>query len=411
MIRDTFSVLFYLKKAKAKRDGSTPIYCRITVRGKRAEFSTKRYVEPSLWNTEKSQVNGKNETSKALNNYLDSIDKRLYNLQAEFIEKDQIVSAVELKNAYLGLDTKSKTLVQVFQFHNDRMKELIGKEFAKLTHTRYVTTLSHVKSFLAKERKTDDIPLKKLDHAFITDFEFFLRTQKDCNNNTTIKYIKNVRKVINLSVKNGWLTQDPFVHYSGKMEVVDRGYLTVHELSKLEAKAFDIKRLEEIRDVFVFCCYTGFAYADVSRLTKEHAVIGMDGKKWIYSKRQKTDTPQNVPLLPQALAIIQKYKDHPLCEINNRLLPVKSNQKMNAYLKDIADLCGINKTLTTHLARHTFATTITLSNGLPIETVSKLLGHRDIKVTQLYARVIENKVSEDMSMLEEKLEQKRREAL
>ena len=284
------------------------------------------------------------------------------------------------------------------------MKELVGSEFAVGTYTRYETTLKHVKAFLLYQFKTEDILLKKLNLSFITDFEFYMRKERGCNNNSAIKYIKNVRKVINLAIKQNWLVTDPFKSFDGKVKQVKTTFLTQEELDTLENKEFAVKRLEEIRDVFLFCCYTGYAYVDVSQLTQDDVITKLDGSAWIYHERQKTGVNQNVPLLPRALEIVKKYCDHPQCKAENRLLPVKSNQKMNAYLKEIQTLCSISKNLTTHLARHTFATTVTLSNGVPLETVSKLLGHSEIKMTQHYAKVIEKKLGDDMSVLREKLQ-------
>jgi integrase len=217
-----------------------------------------------------------------------------------------------------------------------------------------------------------------------------------------MKYLANFKKVVLLCIKNGWLERDPFAGFKFTKKEVERPYLTAVELQEMASKEFKAERLTLVRDIFLFCCYTGLAYVDVKKLKRTEIGVGVDGERWIFTKRQKTDTASRIPLLPTSLRLLEKYKHHPQCE-NGRLLPVLSNQKMNAYLKEIADACGIDKTLTFHVARHTFATTVTLSNGVPIETVSKMLGHTNIRTTQHYAKVLDIKVSEDMKALREKL--------
>ena len=277
----------------------------------------------------------------------------------------------------------------------------------KTTLTRYETTFRHVKEFVRIKYRTDDIFLNQLNHEFITEFDHFLRTKHSCNHNSAIKYIKNLRKVINLAVNNDWLNKDPFKNFSVKLKEVRRDFLTEDELQKLVSHEFNIMRLDQVRDIFIFSCYTGLAYVDVEKLTENNIRKGIDGNLWIYTERTKTKTESNVPLLPEASRIINKYKDNPETINKDRLLPVISNQKVNAYLKEIATVTGIKKTLTFHLARHTFSTTVTLLNDVPIETVSKLLGHKGIRTTQIYAKVVEKKVSNDMIKLTDKLSKNR----
>lgn len=284
------------------------------------------------------------------------------------------------------------------------MKELIGLEYAPGTHERYVTSLKHTKEFLEWKYNTQDIAIEKIDHAFITEYEFYLRSERKCANNTAVKYIKNFHKIINQCLANGWLDKDPFANYKSKVKEVIREFLDEKEISDIINKNLHIERLEVVRDIFIFSCYTGLAYIDVKQLTPDHIAMGIDGEKWIFKNRQKTDTTSKIPLLPVALDIIKKYENHPLCVNQNRLLPIMSNQRMNSYLKEIATLCNINKDLTFHIARHTFATTITLTNGVPLETVSKMLGHTSIKTTQHYAKIIDKKISHDMMMLRTKLD-------
>jgi integrase len=254
--------------------------------------------------------------------------------------------------------------------------------------------------------KVDDIDIKNLNYEFIADYEFWLKTERRCDHNTTVKYLSNFKKIVHIAIKNGWLPRDPFVGFKLTKREVERPFLVEEELNRMINKTFTILRMGQVRDIFVFCCYTGLAYADVKKLTRQEITTGIDGEKWIWTNRQKTDTTTRVPLLPVALEILERYKDHPQCLNESRLLPVLSNQKMNSYLKEIADASEITKKMTFHTARHTFATTVTLSNGVPIETVGKLLGHKNLKTTQHYARILDLKVSEDMCVLRNKLSKK-----
>ena len=236
----------------------------------------------------------------------------------------------------------------------------------------------------------------------MTEFDYYLRAIKNCNNNTTVKYVKLFKKIIRIGLGNGWIEKDPFINYKEKSKEVEREFLKDFELKAIEEKEFSIHRLQQVKDVFVFCCHTGLAYVDVEKLSKQYIVRGIDGGNWIQQNRTKTDTRSSIPILPPAEVILEKYAHDPYCVANGKLLPVSSNQKMNAYLKEIADVCGITKNLTVHLARHTFATTVTLSNDVPIESVSRMLGHRSIKTTQHYAKILDRKVSNDMQLLRKK---------
>ncbi|UCA58535.1 site-specific integrase [Chryseobacterium rhizoplanae] len=403
----TFNLLFYVKKTKVNSSGEAPIYLRITVDGKISEISTKRTIQASKWNPKAQKANGSTEESRSLNYYLKTFEQKVYNVYHELMKDKEAVTCENLKNKLLGLDERNRMLIPIFQDHNDRMEKLIGKEFAQGTLERYKVCLKHTKEFLKWKYNTSDIDIKKIDYAFLNDFEFFLRTEKSCCNNSAVKYIKkNFGKIIRICISSAWLDRDPFLNYSSTFNEVTRTFLNEQEIEKLFNKDFKNERLSQVRYIFLFSCFTGLAYIDTQKLTQDHITIGLDGNKWIFTKRQKTKTTSNVPLLPQAEQIIEKYKDHPACINSGRLLPVLSNQKTNAYLKEIADLCGINKELTYHIARHTFATTITLSNGVPIESVSKMLGHKNIKTTQHYAKILDKKVSEDMSNLKSILQKK-----
>ncbi len=397
------SILFYAKRAKTTVKGLIPIYMRVIVNGERIELSTKRYTNPEKWSIEGSCMKGTSAESKATNSFLDALKAKVYDYQQQLIREDNLVNAENMRNKLLGVDKRSHMLVGIFQKHNDDVKALIGKDFAPATHERYVTSLKHTVDFLQWKYKVSDIDIRKIDHEFITSYEFYLKTECNCCQNTAVKYIKNFGKIIRICMANGWLDKNPFVNYKSKVKEVERVFLAQDELEALFNKEFSTDRLNQVKDIFLFSCFTGLAYADVKKLTQNNIGLGVDGEKWIFVNRTKTDTRSNIPLLPIPAALIEKYKNHPQSSNQGRLLPILSNQKMNSYLKEIADLCGINKELTFHIARHTFATTVTLTNGVPIESVSKMLGHKNLRTTQHYAKILDQKVGDDMKTLRDKL--------
>ncbi|MGY0039411.1 site-specific integrase [Pedobacter sp. NJ-S-72] len=317
-------------------------------------------------------------------------------------EEDTIVTAETIRNKFMGRTEKPRSLIDIFKEHNKKMEALLGKEYAKGTLCRYKTSLSHTQGFLKWKYNLTDIDIKAVDHAFIIEYEFYLRSERKCANNSAVKYIKNFGKIIRICLSNRWISHDPFLNYKNKVKTVDRVYLTTEELQEISTKDMATERLAQVRDIFLFCCFTGLAYADVRKLRRWEIVTGVDGEKWLSINRLKTDVPSRIPLLPTALILIQRYTDHPQCENSGGVFPVLSNQKMNSYLKEIADICGINKPITFHIARHTFATTVTLLNGVPIESVSKMLGHTNIQTTQHYAKILDIKVGADMALLKQK---------
>ena len=398
-MKTTFSLLFYLKRPKNYEDGPMPIYLRITVNGKRAETTSGRECLPGNWNSTSGRLRGTKEEAKSFNAYLDNLQSQVYEVHKLLTETGSLVTAETLKNRLLGKSEKARMLIEIFKDHNRKVAALVGNEYAPGTLTRYETSLRHAQSFIEWKYQVSDIDIKKVDHEFITGYEFYLRSEKKCANNSAVKYIKNFKKIIRICLASGWLTNDPFLNYKAKVKQVDRVFLNADEIKSISEKSFDTDRLNQVRDIFLFSCFTGLAYADVQKLKRTEIVKGLDGEMWIVTKRLKTDTPTRVPLLPSALTILDKYAGHPVCCNKGKALPVSTNQKMNAYLKEIAGVCSINKELTYHTARHTFATTVTLSNGVPIETVSKMLGHTNIKTTQHYAKILDMKVSQDMALL------------
>ena len=399
---DTISILFYLKRAKANAQGLAPIFQRITINGRRLDNSTGKFVDPSKWHPEMSKMRGNSEEARLINGHLDNLRTKILIAEKELNKKDIPVNLETLKNMLLGTKERQRLLVPIFEEHNNKIKELLGIEYAPGTYERYQTSLKHTKDFLNWKYSISDIDITKIDHAFITDYEFYLRSVRKCANNTAVKYIKNFNKIIKLCLANDWLEKNPFANYKSKVKEVERVYLSEGEIQNIINKDFKTERLSLVRDIFLFSCFTGLAYIDVKNLTKSHISIGIDGDKWIFTHRQKTESASKIPVLPVTQMIIDKYADHPQAINEEKLLPILSNQKMNAYLKEIAAVCEIEKELTFHIARHTFATTVTLTNGVPIESVSKMLGHKNLRTTQHYAKVLDKKVSEDMKILRNK---------
>lgn len=397
----TYSISTFIKSKSA--GGKALVYLRITVNGERAEISIKRSVERDRWDAAANRMRGNKEDAREINALLDNTVLKLNKIYNKLLENAEAITARRIKDIYLGKDGTKKTLLEAFADHNQMMASRIGVDFSRSTYTRYSTTKDHVTAFLKHRYNLEDINLQHLQYAFVTDFEHFLKVVRKCNHNSTLKYIRNFRKIINLSVKNDWLDRDPFKAYQVKLRDTKRTFLNRDELARLEEKSIEIERLDNVRDVFVFCCYTGLSYVDVEKLTKHQIVKGLDSEDWINVERTKTGSPSNIPILPKAKNLLLKYGRHPECLNTGRLLPVISNQKMNAYLKELAILCGIEKKLTFHAARHTFATTVTLSNGIPLETVSAMLGHKNFRTTQIYAKVVQEKISRDMKNLKEKL--------
>jgi len=402
----TFNLLFFIKKNKIRTNGTAPIYLRITIDGKAADIAAKRYIDPQKWDVKAHKALGNSQEAKTLNLYLKTLEQQVYDSHYQMLKEEDFVTSESLKSKLLGTDVSTRMLIPIFQDHNDKVEALVGQDFAPGTLERYKTSLKHTQEFLIWKYKTSDIDITKIDHAFIMDYDFWLRSVRKCANNTAVKYIKNFKKIIRLCMANGWLSKDPFLSYKAKLKVVERPYLNKEEIQTIYEKEFASDRLIQVRDIFLFSCYTGLSYVDVKKLTKSNVNIGIDGDQWIFTHRQKTDTSTRVPLLPLAQELILKYEYHPECVNSNVLFPVLSNQKMNSYLKEIVNVCGINKELTFHIARHTFATTVTLSNGVPIESVSKMLGHTNIKTTQHYAKILDKKVSDDMLVLRGKLQSK-----
>lgn len=399
--QQSFSILFWINKTRIK-NGRAPLWVRITVDGRRVELSAQREIPVIQWDARAQLLTGKSEEAKEINNHIVIIKSKLLKCSSLLEARSEVVTAEKIKNEYTGVVEKPRMLLPIFRQHNDDILTLVGNGYAKGTWVKFNTVLKHTEAFLLWKYRSADINLKALNIEFFADFEFFLRSQKKIDINTTTKYLKSFKKIVTECVFKNWLERHPFMGYKFKIKNVEREFLSEEELSLMQEKHFAADRLNLVRDIFIFSCYTGLAYIDVSNLTPNNVSFGIDGEKWIFTQRQKTKTASHIPILPPAMAILKKYAGHPQVINKEKLLPVLSNQKMNAYLKEIADCCGITKELTFHIARHTFATTVTLSNDVPIETVSKMLGHTNLRTTQHYAKIIDRKVSSDMQKLRNK---------
>ena len=400
-----FTLSFWVNATRIKNN-QVSVYGRITVNGKRANISLQRKVILSEWDSRRGRAKGNKQESRLLNRYLDQVKNRVYTAYDELIKEKAFICSQSIKARFLGEDNEEYSLLTLIDYHKTQMSESLTYG----TFKNYFTTQKYIKLFLTNKRKIQDIYLSQLTYRFVVDFEKFLRSyvpsdhQKQMENNTVMKHIQRLRKMVTLAYKMEWIDKDPFIKFKPTYIKNEREFLREDELQKIIEREFDIERLILVKDLFIFSCYTGLSYIDVMQLNEDNIGLGIDGGKWIITNRQKTHNKVKIPLLPIAEILIKKYKGHIKTKKTKTLFPNISNQKLNSYLKEIADLSGIKKNLTFHIARHTFATTITLSNGVPIETVSKLLGHTKIATTQIYAKVIERKVSDDMASLRSKLE-------
>ncbi|MGA9590779.1 MAG: site-specific integrase [Salegentibacter sp.] len=403
----TIYLRFHIKKSKINRKGRTPVMMRVTLNSRRSEINIGRSVEPDKWNAQTEKMMGRSIEANELNSFIELMREKVKAVQKSFVENEEDFTLAKFVKRFKGEEKdKSKMTLEVFKEHNEQMDRLSGKGISKSTAKRYWTCYNHVEQYIDEVYKAEDYRMKDIDHQFITGFEYFLKTKRECNHNSALKYVNNFKKIIRIALANQWMDRDPFYNYKVQFESVEREFLNEEEVKALIEKDLHFDRLKLVRDMFVFSCYTGLAYSDVKKLTEADITKGIDGGRWIRIKRTKTKTLSSIPLLPIAEEIIDRYQDHPEVKSGKCILPVLSNQKSNAFLKEIAMMCGIKKPLTTHLARHTFATTITLTNGVPIESVSKMLGHKDLRTTQHYAKIVDRKISDDMKALREKLDAK-----
>ncbi|RKR84746.1 site-specific recombinase XerD [Mucilaginibacter gracilis] len=403
MLEKSLGLMFFLKQPKNYQRGPMYIYLKVTVDGISKDISVKRSWEPSRWNSKGNCASGNKEDAKALNEYLDVLQNKAYEARKYLIDRGKVVTALAMVELLSGVNERKWMLLALFEAHNKELKKMIGKGVAKGTHTNFDTSYRHTSKFINCEYKVHDINIRSLDLDFIKKLYNWYRTDQGLNHNSALKNIANMKKIVLDCVDNGWLVGDPFAKFEMTREDVDTIYLDKEEIQRIASKKIDNDRLSRVRDLFVFCCFTGLSFIDVKQLKRSEVTMAHNSELRIYKNRQKTGTPAVIPLLPIALVILNKYKDDNACLVKDMLLPVLSNQKYNSYLKELADSCDVNKELTSKMARNSFATTVTLANNVPIETISKMMGHKTIKQTQHYAKVLAIKVTEDMTLLKKKL--------
>ena len=400
---ETMNLKFIIRKNRAV-EGKAPIQMQITIDGERIFFTTNQKIEIENWEEKTGRAIGRTPRIKVLNELLDKMNVDAHKAFNEMKHLGEEITGDSLRKKLLGEEKYSrKKIYEVTQIYNAHTAKLIGIELNKRTWERYKAYANRLAEFTKIKYNVDDISIHQLKYNFIVEYDFYLKTELMLHQNTIVKYIQYLNRVMDFAVNHEWADKNIFQNFKISIKEAKREYLTGDELNRIVEKEIKLPRLAEVKDCFVFCCYTGYAYKDATKLTPDHIVTGINGKKWIYTSRQKNDNTSNVPLLEPALEIIDKYKDHPLCSNKNRLLPMKSNQKLNAYLKELADLCEIEKPMTTHIARHTFATTVLLANGVSMEATSKMLGHSSIKTTQIYGKIVESRVGAEMDQLSEKL--------
>jgi site-specific recombinase XerD len=403
---DFLKVSFIVRKDRMQNDKG-PVYLQLFLDGKRVRISTDQLVNMKDWDEKSGRLKGNSAMSNSINEYLEKIKLDTLRIYNDYKLKEVDITVDMLKNRLTKKEIdQRKKLLQVCDIFNSNAEKLIGIEIGKITWGRYLAFRNRIADFIKLKYSMDDIYLSHLKYSFMVEYEFYIKTEVKIQQNTMVKYLKYVNRVVEFAVNNEWMERNIFQNYKCPLKEAKREYLTAAELDRIMTKEISIERLAEVRDVFVFCCHTGYAYKDAAKLTADHLGIGINGRQWIYTSRQKNDNVANVPLLDIALEIIDKYKDHPKCVKDGKLLPMKSNQKLNTYLKELADICEIRKPLTMHIARHTFATTVLLANGVSMEATSKMLGHSSIKTTQIYGKIVESRVADEMEMLSKKIGKK-----
>ena len=395
-MRSTFNVLFYIKRNEPKKDGRVVIMVRITINGVRSQFSSKLLVNPDQWDSKKEQAKGQLAEARNLNRLLENIRSTLtvnYNKQ---IAIDGHVTPERLKNIFLGQDEPEHTIISFFDRYNNQYKLKVGTTSTHKTYTRYLLTRERLAEFMKQRYNLSDMLVKEITVSFVDEFYLYIRNNTECNNNSALKFLQRFRTILYFVKSLGINFTDPFCNFRFRYDKVNRDTLIRTNWTFYTRKSFLQPRLSQVRDIFVFSCYTGLAYIDIFELTEDKIRRAFDGHLWIMTKRQKTDVNSNIRLLDIPMEILEKYKGK---QKNGKVLPVISNQKINDYLEEIGDICGIEKKFTFHVARHTFASTVALGNDVPMESVQCMLGHADIKTTQIYAHVIDRKLSRDMDKM------------
>ena len=395
MERSSFSILFSIRESKARKNGNTPIEVTITINGERCSFSTGKQIKVTSWDKNRQLVKGKDEEATSLNNYLKSVRAKLYEKEAELLDRGFIITAQLLYDAYFDKVEclKERSLLSVLEEHNTECKAMVGKTVAPATYWIFEYTGRLLREFILKKYNREDLYLRELNIGFIQGFHSFLLSEKKMGQNSCTKHLKFLKKLLNLAVANSYISYNPVNAYKVEREPVEVDFLDEEELRKIINFDTPLPRLERAKDMFLFGCFTGLSYIDIKTLTPEHFEKDNTGRIWIKKRRVKTGVLSRIPLLPIAKLILDKYKG------GEKLLPIQDPADINKYLKDIAILCGINKRICFHTSRHTFASTITLANNISLEVVSKMLGHTNTRMTAHYAKLIDKCIGEQMDKL------------
>lgn len=395
MERSSFAILFFIRESKVRKDGNAPIEVSITINGERCFFSTGKRVKATAWDKNKQLVKGKDEEATSLNNYLKSVRAKMYEKEAELLDKGFVITAQLLYDAYFDKVEclQEKSLLSILEEHNAERKAMVGKTVAPATYWVFEYTGRLFKEFIQQKYERKDLYLREINLGFIQGFHAFLLGEKKMGQNSCTKHLKFLKKLLNLAVANSYISYNPVNAYKVEREPVEVDFLDEEELRKIINFDTPLPRLERAKDMFLFGCFTGLSYIDIKTLTPEHFEKDNAGRIWIKKRRVKTGVLSRIPLLPIAKLILDKYKG------GEKLLPIQDPADINKYLKDIAILCGINKRICFHTSRHTFASTVTLANNISLEVVSKMLGHTNTRMTAHYAKLIDKCIGEQMDKL------------
>ena len=402
MRQETFTILFLMRKGRPKKNGLASVYARVTTGSLRQEFYFHCEGKPELWNQKKERMMGTSRLAQKVNEMLDEFRVQILDIRSKLLAEGYAANAAQIKQRYLNPTCNTMMLIAGLTDYVKRRQAEVSVRITQRTADKYERLLRYLKQYLAQRGKAEDIPVERMNYEFLDGFNLFLQTAHRCRHNGAVAVMDCLRNFVLYCLRNEWITKNPLRYYKLKEdEVQAKEHLTAHELELLSRKALD-HRLARIRDVFVFCCLTGLAFADADHLRREHLAQDDEGRWWIHKPRKKTSVMSRIPLLPAALEILRRYEHDEACLARSRVLPTPSNQKMNAYMKEIAAVCGIDKVLTTHCARHTFAC-MAVEYGMPIDVLAKILGHSNTNMTRHYAKFSETVIGREMEAFGERL--------
>jgi len=399
--RSTFKLLFYLKKNEPKKNGNVPIMGRITIDGTPKTFSAKLEINPNNWDLKHGRVLGKSTQALNINLKLDNIRVRINKIYDDMLKNEGFATSQKVKLSFLGVGVMDDALLKVFKIHNEEFEKLVAKEKrSQSTYNKYITVYNHLSEFIKERYHREDMAFRELTSDFIREFDFFLRYDKQCAHNTVWVYTMPVISMAELAIKKGLIRDNPFEDYEISMEETDRGYILKEDVEKLMKCKPEHKRYELVKDIFIFSCFTGLSYVDIKKMKQSNIQSFFDGHQWIISRRQKSDVASNVRLMEIPKRIIEKYQG---ITRNEFIFPVPTNATCNAHVKKLIEKAEIvtEQKVTFHTARHTFGTMF-LTEGVPLESLSKMMGHKNISTTQIYAKITSQKISKDMDLVSPK---------